>query len=67
MRKLKRDKSTRAFSRGYQFGVNGKSKERCPHNDADTRQSWLSGWRNGREDNWDGFTGTAGVCRAPAM
>ncbi len=61
MRRQKRDKQDRAFARGYQLGVHGKSKELCPYQEADTRQSWLSGWRTGREDNWDGFIGTAGV------
>ncbi len=61
MRRQKRDKHDRAFARGYQLGVHGKSKDLCPYQDTDTRQSWLSGWRTGREDNWDGFIGTAGV------
>ena len=65
MRRQKRYKSSRAFTRGYQFGMHGKSKELCPYHDVDTRQSWLSGWRTGREDNWDGYIGTAGVARSP--
>jgi ribosome modulation factor len=63
MRRQKRDKSDRAFTRGYQIGVNGKSKELCPYEDQASRQSWLGGWRKGREDQWDGYTGTAGVSR----
>jgi ribosome modulation factor len=65
MKRQKRDKSNRAFTRGYQFGMHGKSKELCPHHEVDARQAWLSGWRTGREDNWDGYIGTAGVSRAP--
>ncbi|MDB3989471.1 ribosome modulation factor, partial [Pseudomonadales bacterium] len=56
MRRQKRDKNQRAFVRGYQVGCHGKSKELCPFQAGETRQTWISGWRNGREDNWDGFT-----------
>lgn len=63
MRRQKRDKSYRAYTRGYQIGVSGKSKELCPYGDLQSKQSWLSGWRQGREDQWDGLTGTAGVSR----
>ncbi len=65
MRRQKRNKTNRAYTRGYQIGIHGKSKGLCPYHDIDTRQAWLSGWRTGREDNWDGYTGTAGVGRAP--
>ncbi|MBV1879627.1 MAG: ribosome modulation factor [Pseudomonadales bacterium] len=65
MRRQKRDKTNRAYARGYNVGIHGKSKELCPHHNLDIRQSWLCGWRNGRGDNWDGFTGVAGVGRAP--
>ena len=61
MRRQKRDKSDRAFTRGYQIGVHGKSRELCPYHDDDSKQEWLNGWRCGREDNWDGYVGTAGV------
>ncbi len=63
MRRQKRTRSNRAFTRGYQAGIHGKSKSLCPFQNGEARQSWLSGWRVGREDNWDGFVGTAGVCR----
>ena len=63
MRRQKRQKSNRAFARGYHAGIHGKSKGLCPYCESETKQSWLSGWRVGREDNWDGFVGTAGVCR----
>ena len=63
MRRQKRDKNDRAYARGYQTGVHGKSKELCPYEDQTARQSWLGGWRQGREDQWDGYTGTAGVSR----
>ncbi|MFT4713413.1 MAG: ribosome modulation factor [Candidatus Azotimanducaceae bacterium] len=65
MRRQKRDRNQRAFTRGYQVGCHGKSKELCPFQEGETRQTWISGWRTGREDNWDGFTGVAGVARQP--
>lgn len=61
MKRHKRDKEDRAFARGYQIGRNGKSKELNPYGDTYIRQSWLSGWRQGREDNWNGYIGIAGV------
>ena len=63
MKRQKRDKDDRAFARGYQIGISGKSKELNPYGVSETRLSWLSGWRQGRGDNWDGFTGAAGVSR----
>jgi len=67
MKRQKRSKSNRAFTRGYQTGINGKSRDLCPFQDFEYRQAWLSGWRAGREDNWDGFTGVAGVGRFPQL
>ena len=63
MRRLKRDPLEKAFLRGYQYGVNGKSRELCPFTLPSVRQAWINGWREGRGDNWDGMTGTAGIHR----
>ena len=63
MRRQKREKQRRAFTRGYRSGLHGKSRDDCPFHDEVCRQSWLNGWRNGREDQWAGLTGTAGVGR----
>ena len=63
MKRQKRDKSDRAYTKGYQTGVSGRSKDICPHEDPQLRQAWLSGWREGRCDNWDGMTGISGVQR----
>ena len=67
MRRQKRQKSNRAFTRGYQCGVDGKSRDICPFHDEESRLAWVAGWRTGREDNWDGFVGTAGVSSAGAF
>ena len=61
MKRVKRDKSNRAYSRGYQAGVQGRSRDICPYTDTNARQFWLAGWRDGRSDNWAGFTGVSGV------
>ncbi len=61
MRRQKRDLSERAFQRGYQAGSGGRNKEACPHEAGDNRQQWLSGWREGRTDQWDGYTGVSGI------
>ncbi|MEX2488664.1 MAG: ribosome modulation factor [Pseudomonadales bacterium] len=63
MKRQKRDRTDRAFARGYSIGLHGRSRELCPYQDPEKRQAWISGWRVGREDNWDGLTGTAGVGR----
>lgn len=61
MRRQKRDMNDRAWQKGYQAGVGGRSNETCPHEHEAQRQYWLSGWREGRSDQWDGLTGISGV------
>lgn len=63
MRRLKRDPMERAFQRGYQHGIVGKSRDLCPFTQDAVRQAWLNGWREGRSDQWDGYVGTAGLQR----
>jgi len=56
MRRQKRDTSHRAFIKGYQAGINGRTKSTCPHSeDTSIAQDWFNGWREGREDNWNGY------------
>ena len=64
MKRQKRDLSSRTFNRGYHAGLSGKSQEQCPHQNGEQRHQWLSGWREGRADQWSGYTGVAGVHRA---
>ncbi len=64
MRRQKRNMNDRAFHRGYQAGITGKSRDLCPHENDLPRQEWVSGWREGRIDHWEGFTGVAGVHKA---
>jgi ribosome modulation factor len=59
MKRQKRNPNDRAFSRGYQAGMSGKSWSLCPFNSGDARESWMAGWREGREDQWNGFNNKA--------
>lgn len=63
MKKQKRDSLPRAHARGYNAGLNGRSKEVCPHSAGDTRQEWLGGWREGRADAWNGMNGVSALHR----
>lgn len=56
MKRSKRDMSQRAFERGYQTGINGRSSDTCPHSSGEQRMQWMSGWHEGRSDQWDGYT-----------
>jgi ribosome modulation factor len=67
MRRQKRDMSTRAFDKGYQVGVGGRSLDLCPHEEQEQRQHWIAGWREGRVDQWDGLTGVSGVHKMRAL
>lgn len=60
MRRPKRDMVKRAFERGYQFGLSGRSREDCPHRGGPHQISWLQGWREGRIDKWNGLNGITG-------
>lgn len=45
MKRQKRDKLSRAHSKGYQAGIAGRSKELCPFQASEARSEWLGGWR----------------------
>jgi ribosome modulation factor len=45
MKRQKRDKLSRAHSKGYQAGITGRSKENCPFQTSEARSEWLGGWR----------------------
>ena len=67
MRRQKRDIIQRTFNRGYQAGVSGKSKSLCANLTGEQKQSWLNGWREGREDNWSGLKGVSGIHKLPGI
>lgn len=55
MKRQKRDRSDRAYSRGYQAGLSGRSKENCPYSSTDVRSEWLGGWREAIADRQQGL------------
>ena len=61
MKRQKRDRSNRAYSKGYQAGVEGRSRDICPFDALDARTNWMAGWREGRIDQHSGYTGIAGI------
>ena len=54
MKRQKRDKLSRAHSKGYQAGITGRSKEICPFHTSTTRSEWLGGWREAIGDRHEG-------------
>jgi ribosome modulation factor len=67
MKRQKRDIDERAFKKGYQAGVSGKSKSLCPTLAQSAQQNWFTGWREGRGDNWDGLVGVSGIHKLPGI
>ncbi|AFT70087.1 Ribosome modulation factor [Alloalcanivorax dieselolei B5] len=61
MKRQKRSREERAYSRGYQAGYKGKSKDFCPFDALQARSSWLNGWREGHVDQLHGLVGVAGI------
>lgn len=54
MKTQKRDLAPRAYNRGYEAGISGRSRENCPYQSSQIRQDWQNGWRDGRSDHWAG-------------
>lgn len=67
MKRQKRSSTHRAMARGYQAGIEGKSRNLCPYQAGEARHVWLSGWREAREDQWNGFNTAAQVERLQNM
>ncbi len=67
MKRQKRNRSDIAISRGYQAGFSGQSRDKCPFDTGEPRHHWLSGWREGREDRWNGYNVAASVQKMSAM
>ena len=65
MKRTKRSVDSRAFNRGYQSGISGRTQDSCPHVRIDARANWLAGWRTGHDDRVSGYTGVAGLQRLP--
>lgn len=66
MKKQKRDLHERAYQRGYHAGLDGRHQDLCPHREEDMRGQWLAGWREGRDDNWNGLNTATGIQKMAA-
>ena len=56
MKKHKRDPEHRSYVKGYQAAVSGRSIEACPYQEkTQMAYQWSRGWREGREDFWNGY------------
>ncbi|WP_151703316.1 ribosome modulation factor [Nitrincola alkalilacustris] len=67
MKRQKRDPSSTLFSRGFNAGIGGKSKEDCPVTEAEKRSHWMRGWREGREAHWNGMSGVSAIQVNPSL
>jgi ribosome modulation factor len=63
MKRQKRNQTDRAMARGYQAGIAGKSRNLCPHETGEARHVWLTGWREARQDLWNGYNTAAQMQR----
>lgn len=61
MKRQKRDRGERAYSRGYLAGLQGRSRDTCPFVEEAIRQTWMNGWREGRDLSWQ--AGDAAIMR----
>lgn len=64
MKRYSRNKVCRAYSKGYQKGLLGRSNESCPHFEKNKRQAWLAGWRDGWADHIEGYREIPGITGA---
>lgn len=67
MKRQKRDQFERAYGKGYQAGIDGRSRSLCPHESGKVRELWMSGWREARTDQWDGLNRMAQVQKLSNM
>lgn len=55
MNRAKRDQTQRAYKLGYNQGLKGHAKERCPYDEPDKRGQWMGGWRMGHASYVAGY------------
>ena len=64
-KRSKRDRTTRAWQRGYKAGLIGRSQDQCPHQSPQPRSSWMDGWAAGHEDQTEGSVAIGGLHKRP--
>jgi len=67
MKRQKRDKTSTLFNRGFDAGINGKSRDSCPVQISELRSHWMSGWREGRDAHWSGMEGASAIQATPGL
>ena len=55
MKRQKRNRLTRAHSRGFHAAIMGKTRSDCPFEKIDFKEEWLSGWREARSAIASGY------------
>ena len=56
VKKHKRDQDHRSYVKGYQAAIQERSLATCPYQEQSIMAyHWSRGWREGREDYWNGF------------
>lgn len=55
MKRQKRDKISRAHTKGFSAAISGKSSESCPFTATDVKEQWLGGWREARAEMGKGY------------
>ena len=59
MKRMKRDKTERAYKLGFNQGLKGHTKETCPFTEASEQwEQWMGGWRIGRTSYVAGYRQT---------
>ena len=56
MKRQKRNRLSRAHSRGFHAATIGRTTDDCPFSKLDFREEWLSGWREARTEMSAGYS-----------
>ncbi len=68
MKRQKRDTTHRAYIKGYQVGFSGRANDNCPYSGENPLcAEWIKGWREGREDHWQGYSASTGQQKVVSM
>ena len=56
MKSQKRNRLSRAHSKGFHAATIGRSTDDCPFSKLDFKEEWLSGWREARTEMSAGYS-----------